>query len=781
MAKRSGSALTLLFAATLFTSASLLFWVQPMVAKMLLPLLGGTPAVWNTCMVFFQAMLLAGYAYALAVSKWLTLRQQVIAQLLLLLITALTFPILISEAALRSVPHGAGGSNPSLWLLGTLLVTCGLPFFTVSTNSPLLQKWFAATRQASARDPYFLYAASNAGSLLALLGFPLWLEPALTLRGQSRLWSLAYALLVLLIAACACALLRQIKRGASEPTERVDADLVDTDLTEQHAGDVAAGTAERQAMERDATRQPGSLTWRRRLRWIALAFVPSSLMLGVTTYISTDIASLPLLWVVPLSLYLLTLILAFARRQLLTPRRVARILPGVAIVFALAYLSGATQPALFLAALHLFFFAAAAMLCHGLLAADRPAVRHLAEFYLLMSVGGVLGGIFNALIAPNVFNSALEYPMVIVLACLLIPRTATATPDSSRTRWLDAGVPAGIALLTILLALVVNRFEIDWVQSLAIVVGAPLIISYLFKRRPVRFALALGAVMLGSSFHAGLSTETLLLERNFFGVLRVTRDAASDMHWFYHGTTLHGRQSLALDRQCDPLSYYHRQGPLAQVFETFNAPVSGYDRNNGGSHNVAIVGLGTGATVAYAQTGQAWTFYEINPAVLQVARDPSYFTYLSYCAAAPVEVSLGDARLQLHDAPDAHYGLIVLDAFSSDAIPMHLMTFEALDLYLSKLAPGGLIVFHISNRSLDLHPVVADLALSRQLSAFVSDDTAPAQASGKEPSQWVVVSRRAEDAGMLARDPRWRKLEGRAGRAVWHDDFSNIVSIFKWR
>ena len=810
MTKRQ-SAPTILYAATLFASASLLFLVQPMMAKMLLPLLGGTPAVWNTCMLFFQAMLLAGYAYALAVSRWLPLRWQVVVHALLLLTTALTFPILISDETIRSVPREG---NPTLWLLGSLLTTVGLPFFAVAANSPLLQKWFAETRQSSSRDPYFLYAASNAGSLLALLSYPLVVEPRLTLGGQSRLWSLGYALLLALLAACAYALLRrQSKRdetgaraASPEPGERGDEATSPETNSATAAPDEATGKASVDATGRASVDATGKisfdaideasveaidkarveatggelggveiLTWRRRLRWVALAFVPSSLMLGVTTYFSTDIASLPLLWVVPLSLYLLTLVFAFARRQLFKPRKVARVLPGVALVFVLVYLSGATQPTWLLLFSHLFFFVVAALACHGLLAEDRPDVRHLAEFYLLMSVGGVLGGLFNALVAPTFFNTTLEYPLVIVLACLLLPRpvAAAGAPESPRERWLDLGVPAGIALLTLLLAVVVNRFVFDWVQSLALVVGVPLIISYLFKRRPVRFALALGACVLGSSFHVNLKRHTLFAERNFFGTLRVTQDAGDDIHWLYHGTTIHGRQSLALARHCEPLSYYHREGPLGHVFKTLDAELAGA--------NVAIVGLGTGATAAYTRPGQRWTFYEINPAVVQIARDPAYFTYLSYCAAAPVEISLGDARLQLQNAPPAHYELIVLDAFSSDAIPMHLMTVEALDIYLSKLAPGGLIVFHISNRTLDLHPIVADLARARALASLGFDDTSRNQPSGKEPSQWVVMARRAEDLHTLAADTRWQTLAGQPNRPLWTDDFSNIVTIFKWR
>ncbi|HEX8129634.1 MAG TPA: fused MFS/spermidine synthase, partial [Pyrinomonadaceae bacterium] len=344
---------------------------------------------------------------------------------------------------------------------------------------------------------------------------------------------------------------------------------------------------------------------------------------------------------------------------------------------------------------------------------------------------------------------------------------------ATRERLLDLGFPVALGAMAALLGIVTRRMGWQTVESLALVVGVPLILCYLLRRRPARFALAVGAVMLGGFFWRGLGSETVHAERNFFGTVRVVRDREDELNWLYHGTTIHGRQSRALARHCEPLSYYHREGPLGQVFKTFDA--------EGAAGNVAIVGLGTGATAAYTRAGQHWTFYEINPAVVEIARDPAYFTYLSYCAAAPVEVSLGDARLQLQTAPPAHYGLIVLDAFSSDAIPMHLMTVEALDIYLSKLAPGGLLVFHISNRSLDLHPVVADLAHARSLVCLGFDDTSRNQPSGKEPSQWVVMSRRPEDVQTLAADERWQRLEGRPGRPVWTDDFSNIVSLFKWR
>ncbi len=752
----SSRALTPLFAATLFVSATLLFWVEPMVAKMLLPLLGGTPAVWNTCLLFFQTTLLAGYAYALAAAKWLTPQQQAGAQLLLLVAACISLPVALSPATVNSVPTEG---NPAFWLIGRLLVTVGLPFFVLATNSTLLQQWFATTRHTRARDPYFLYAASNAGSLLALVAYPALLEPRFNLSQQSTLWAYGYALLGLLIVLCALALRR------AQTTNITNSDESTTD---------DARTLDATAGEQPTTTN-STLSFRRRLRWLALAFVPSSLMLGVTTFITTDIASLPLLWVVPLALYLLTLVFVFARRQLFSPRLLTRLLPGVTLVVVLVYLSGATQPAAFLMLLHLVYLFVAALVCHTLLAADRPHATHLAEFFFWLALGGALGGLFNALVAPALFNAVLEYPLAILLACLLLPRAnrdSTNTQGEPRTRWLDAAWPVILLLLTLALAFVAQRYVNDYVQALALTTGLPLLVAYQFRRRPLRFALALGAVMLASVLYAQTSTHVLHAERNFFGVLRVTHDERAQLNWLYNGSTIHGRQYTDFSRQCEPLSYYHREGPLGQVFAAYQARPAAAD--------VAIVGLGTGATAAYARAGERWTFYEINPAVVGVARAPEYFTYLINCAHAPVAVTLGDARLQLAHAPDKLYGLLVLDAFSSDAIPVHLMTVQALDLYLSKLAPTGVVAFHISNRSLDLRPVVADLARSRNLACVVRDDTQPNQAAGKESSQWVVMARQTEDLGTLTSDPRWRTLKGDPSRHVWTDDFSDIISIFKW-
>jgi hypothetical protein len=513
------------------------------------------------------------------------------------------------------------------------------------------------------------------------------------------------------------------------------------------------------------------LSLTRRLRWLLLAFVPSSLMLGVTSYITTDIASAPLLWIIPLALYLLTLIFAFARRQVIPARLPVLILPGATLVLLLIHLTETSDGARLLILFHLLYFFLAALMCHGQLAADRPSTKYLPQFYVWFSLGGVLGGIFNALIAPVIFHSVIEYPLMMLLACLLLP-SKEMNAGKQRALGLDFMMAATIFVLTFALGYVVDKFAPGKLVGLLFVLAVPLFVAYPFRRRPLRFALALGAVMLGSGFVTGANTKTIHAERNFFGVLRVTR-GDDGIHSFLHGSTVHGRESRAPDRRCEPLSYHHRGGPLGRIFAHFE--------NQPANPNVAIIGLGAGAAAAYAQANEKWTFYEINPAVVSIARDNQYFSYIGQCAKAPIDVVLGDARLKLKAAPESGYGLIVIDAFSSDAIPVHLVTQEALDLYLTKLASGGLLVFHISNRNLDLSAVVADLALSRNLTCISLQDKRPSEPNGGDPSHWVVLGRSTSETAGFLNEPFSRILTGRPDRQVWTDDFSNILSVFKWR
>src|SRR5215510_2653891 len=733
----------LLFAATLLLNALLLFLIQPIVARMLLPYLGGAPAVWNTCMVFYQAMLLGGYAYAHLTTRWLGARRQTILHLILLLSAVFIFPIEVSEKAIQLLD---GQAQPVWWLLSRLLVMVGLPFFMLSTGGPLLQQWFSTTNHLAAKDPYFLYSASNLGSLIALLGYPLLMEPALRLRQQSWLWAGGYALLLILIIACALARWKS-KVASIESSESIEPSGTDVE-----------GRSDQLA---------------RRARWVLLSFAPSSLMLGVTTHLSTDISPVPLLWIAPLSLYLLTFILAFARRPLISLNRLTRWSPLLGLALILPMLLGIQGLIWLMAPLHLLFFFVAALMCHRRLADDRPEASRLTEFYLWLSAGGALGGLFNSVVAPYVFNSIVEYPLAVALALLLRPRTAVK-PEQSRRRWLDLAGPAGVFALNVGLWSMLPRLGVIPIKALLLSLLLPAAICCLFARRPLRFGLAVGALMLGGGFFPGLQDgQTSRVERNFFGVLRVAQDRGGVFQQLYHGTTLHGKQFLDPRRQCEPLSYYHRRGPLGQALEAFASSPA--------SPNVAVVGLGTGAMACYSAPGQSWTFYEIDPAVLEIAQDSRYFTYLQKCTAAPAQMILGDARLQLRSAPREHYGLIMLDAFSSDAIPTHLLTRQALDLYLSKLAPGGRLAFHISNRFLDLRPVIGDLAKSADMICLANEIGEARQDEGQTSALWTVMARHAEDLGGLLNNPDWRRLDGRAQAEIWTDDYSNILGVLKWK
>jgi hypothetical protein len=728
----------LLFSFTLCISAGLLFWIQPLIAKTLLPLLGGAPAVWNTCLLFFQSMLLLGYVYALASSKWLSLRSQAAVHVLLLLLIAI---YLFRSSVHAPVLTALQQTSPTRWLLENLLLSIGPPFFIISASNPLLQSWFSRLRHYLAVDPYFLFAASNAGSLLALLAFPLVLEPRLGLNQQYRLWRIGFAVLVTLT----CVIALTLKPLATASTSPVESD------------------------------SNNKIPVVRRLRWLALAFVPSSLMIGVTTYITTDVAAVPLLWVIPLALYLLTFVLAFAKKQFVSPASLNRVMIVGALVVTLILSTGATEPAWLLILANLGFFFVAAMMCHGQLANDRPSVQHLAEYYLWIASGGALGSVFNVLIAPRVFTSTVEYPLAVVFACMLLRGEPRAGNKGLHAKYLDVIYPLGLYVLTVALAILVTTYlrSASSILNLFIVPGIPLIlINHFLRERPIRFALALCAVMLASVYYTGYTDRVVHVVRNFFGTTRVTTDSTGRINSLYSGSTVHGRQFVDQSRRCEPLSYHHENGPLGQIMAVFNAAPA--------KPRVAVIGLGAGAMASYSQPGQQWTFYEINPDVIDIARNSQYFTYLENCARGSLSVVEGDARLSLQKAEDGYYGLIVFDAFSSDAIPVHLVTQQALDLYLSKLAEGGILVFHVSNRSLDLKPILADLAESRRLLCIGFDDLKPSSLEGKDPSQWVVMARSSPEISYLSINSQWQRLIGRKDARVWSDDFSNILRAIRW-
>ncbi|MCA1683093.1 MAG: fused MFS/spermidine synthase [Actinobacteria bacterium] len=639
----------------------------------------------------------------------------------------------------------ATGTVPALWLLYVLLGTVGLPFLLVSTTGPLLQRWFSGTDHPRAADPYFLYAAGNAGSLVGLLGYPLVVEPTLNVRDQARLWTAGYVVFALLVAGAAIALRR---RPAQDPT-----------------GQQPAGQPPTAQPPTGPPREP--MGWRRRLYWVGLAFLPSSLMLGVTTYLSTDIAAVPLLWVIPLSLYLLTFIAAFGRTRRRPPGRAAPLLGGLVLALLLIYRGLVAVPLWFTLCLHLSVFACVAFVAHGRLAADRPGPDRLTEFYLLIAVGGVLGGVFNGLVAPVLFGRLIEYPLVIGAALLLIARRADASPLSRRYGWIGALVeglaPVAAALLVVALLRLTHleRFGLLATGALAGVAA----VGY-FARRPRAFAGAMIAVL---AFIAFRPEQTMLTQRTFFGVYRVKSAGAE--HLFLHGSILHGSQRLGPGGGSEPQTYYSRSGPLGDVFARY--------RNSAVEDNIAVVGLGTGTVAAYGRGGDQMSFYEIDPAVIAIARNPAYFTYLRD-SSATIHLVAGDGRLQIAKAPAHCFGMIVLDAFSGDSIPVHLMTREAVRLYRSKLAAGGLLVFHISNGRLDLEPVVAGVARDQGLAGLVAFDRKSHPAEHGVPSQWAVLATDPQTLDPLRRDGRWQPLDPRRA-PVWTDGFSNIFGVLRWR
>jgi hypothetical protein len=895
----------LLFAVTLFVSASLLFMVQPMVGKMVLPLLGGSPAVWNACMVFFQALLLLGYLYADRVSTRLEPKKQWTIHLAVLMM-AIAALGLAAALSTRHTPIAIAESlspseriPPIISVLALLTVAIGIPFFVASTSAPLLQKWFGFTGHPAARDPYFLYAASNAGSLISLLGYPFFIEPYLSLVGQAWVWAVGFAALAGLIAVCG--------RAAANPVAIPPAGA----KVPPNAKGVATPVADIPPVEAPPTTS-------RKLKWIALAFVPSSLMLGVTFHMTTDIASVPLLWVFPLALYLVTFIIAFGRVPNWFRLVIGNMAPVMILLLVFLMVSDVTVTTGINLMLHILTFFAAALMCHYELARDRPSPQYLTQFFLLMSVGGVLGGLFNSIIAPLVFPLAYEYKLALVVACLLVPNltdmddkvaalndTRRAPSVGSYFRLFGVGFLLGILLcvtiygtfrlgkslagervpglvagasVILVLALLLPAIKIyehytkrrvgaverlagrvepwqlsalldglapvlmgalygvlsllyyedqyhsvlNWVRTtfslpdrlnLAVIipVAAPVMLCFFFVDRPVRFALSVAAILGVHQFqdqfeqtrydNDGEKMGTLHTERSFFGILKVEQFRRG---WrlerrLVHGTTLHGTQipkpylmphdapvpfgslttwdALLLEGALakfnpreEPLTYYHRTGPVGAMVHELRRRKGGADRRA----DMAMVGLGTGSASCYAlgpakpgdpdfnpngeNKPQRLTFYEIDHAVKQLVFDiDTYFTFVKDAQrrGATVDIRMGDARLKLQEDTDRKYALLMVDAFSSDAIPVHLLTREAVQMYMDRLTDDGLLALHISNKYVKLEPVVGAIVNElkkteplKDMTALVWNDDGERR-PGKTASSWVVLAKDKQTLGGL--------------------------------
>jgi hypothetical protein len=729
-----------LFTVTVFFSALFLFLIEPMSAKVLLPIFGGSASVWTAAMVFFQVALLAGYAYA----NWLSRQGSALTAWIHLVAMAVAI-LLFNFTFNLTLPKLGAGQNPTAGAVAFALAKfLGLLFVALSAGAPLLQRAFAWTNDKLRATPYFLYAASNAGSLIALLAYPVLIEPRLPVSHQLAAWRWGIGFVLLATFVCLfAASIRQVPRSSAVEDDGAEVEPPDT------------------------TRP----TPRQRVLWISLAAAPSSLLLGVTTFLTTSVAPIPLLWVVPLSLYLITFIVAFAHRPRVTATGVGRWLPALATPLALALILESASPIIPLALFHLATVFVAMLACHLRLSESRPTPSHLTDFYLCLAIGGAIGGLFNALIAPLLFTTLFEYPLALALCCTL---AVVAKPAGGKTwerpdwRW-----PVGVAALTTLVLLGVGLIHMQPSTLRTILtIGVPAVVCFVASGRTIRYGLSLLALFIVAALgHVSAGGKVLFGARSFYGVHRVVEDTKHHLRKLVHGNTVHGIQSTLPSERGEPLTYYSRMGPAGMVFRSFRRTMS--------KPNVGLIGLGVGSLAAYGEPGQKMTFFEIDPVVIRVATDPRLFTFLSD-SKATIRVIPGDGRLTMAVQPDQSFGVIVLDAFTSDSIPVHLLTREAIEMYMRKLAPHGIMLFHISNNYLDLAPILGAEARDLHLAAVVNDDNVtsdPLLALGIEPSKWLAMARYKEDLGALGHFGAWDAIA--PARRGWTDDFSDILSALK--
>lgn len=712
-----------LFALTVFTSAALVFMVQPMVAKLVLPLLGGSPSVWNTSMAFFQTALLAGYFYAHVLQKIPSIRTQAAVHLVALVIAAIALPLHVT--GLLGEPSS---DRPILWLLGVLAVSIGAPFAILSATAPLVQAWHARTIHAqTGAQPYVLYAASNLGSLLSLLAYPILVEPLSTVQHQTLGWTIGYGTFILVMGLLAFVVAR----------------------------------AHATAPEAPATAGPRP-AWKDRLIWVGLAAAPSSLMLGVTTHLATDVASAPFLWVLPLALYLITFIIAFSEKPIIS-RELTLILQAAAAAASAVTIPFNTGNFLITLFIHLSGFFFTTLMCHQALVARRPDPAHLTEFYLWMSVGGVVGGSFNAFLAPVIFTNVWEYPVALVLAC-----AARAGWSGPLMLWRWALFVLGVAGCVAAVVLASRHGITDAVR---VAFGVAVVSLFLIRNRTLMFVALIGLISYTGNM-VGDRVDVRASWRSFFGVLRQSEmpvpALGGQVKMLSHGTTLHGAQAVDPRYACRPLTYYAPETPIGQVFlakEQSPTPL-----------RIGAVGLGAGTVAAYVRRQDYMTFFEIDPLVVRIATDPKYFSYTTQCAKGKVDYDIGDARLTVSKRPAGEFDILLIDAFSSDAVPAHLLTVEAVKTYLSKLKPDGILILHLSNRNLDLvspamavaHAAGGEALLQRHR---LADGSPPLWESSEDA---LIVAKSVEALARFEADPRWEATQPVLVEP-WTDDYTNLV------
>lgn len=735
----------LLYFAISFVSAFLLFSVQPIAAKAVLPVLGGAPFVWNGCMLFFQSILLGGYLYAHKITGRYDVRKQVVIHIAVLYVALLLFPSSFTNSELVNAAR-----FPLLWLMTTLATSVALPFFALSATAPTIQAWFVSLNHKRSDNPYFLYAASNLGSFGSLLCYVVLIEPNYTRAEQMGLMRWGYAVLVLLFSAAGYNLFQAYKA--------------------------------RPVSKRSETSSHKPISRAQIMYWLVLSFVPSSLLYGVTQYITTDVASMPLLWVMPLALYLLTFVLVFADK----PRGVvvSRFLHvPLATGMVLIYLWGLKYD-MWLMFLHIVVFFIVTMSCHATLSEARPQASQLTNFYLWVSLGGVLGGIFNIMIAPLIFTSITEYPLMLGASIILsVPLAAIR-----ECKW--DGKTLLPAILTMLAAfgfyVVIKHIGdiaefvdrkygdvedglwdviAEWWRMMIVVMMCYGAYRYRMMMTMVSLALMVGANMMVAPYN---KDNYLFNERNIFGVNRVFYRSWNNANYFRHGTTDHGKQSLDEEYRLNPISYYV---PLKMVFD-----VIGKDKRTA-EQPIGLMGLGVGTIACYGKKDQRIDVFEIDPLVKKIAVDDSLFTYMRDCPPEK-NIEIGDGRISLSKKEDKSYGIIIADAFTSDAVPVHLITMEAVSMYLDKVVDGGVVAIHITNRHLGLKPVVS--AIAHELGAhayhfayYPSDDEPLA-----DSCEWIMVTRDPSLFGRLQKvNEDWTELTDNDPEYLWRDDFSNILKV----
>ncbi|WP_322893562.1 MULTISPECIES: fused MFS/spermidine synthase [unclassified Yoonia] len=717
--QRSTHLVPVLFTMTIFLSAAMLFFVQPLFTKIVLPYVGGAPAVWTTAMLFFQTVLILGYLYAHLSTRYLPVAVQIGLHLMLWAIALTFLPLSITAGWQFDSDQPIALQTLTLFAFGV-----GMPFAVLSANAPLIQSWYAKSGGPSADDPYFLYGASNLGSLIALLAFPLIAEPMLGARQIGNGWAGGFVILGLFLALSGLA----ARKGAAE---------------------------------RSASRATGAPGWGHYAWWLILAFVPSSLMLAVTSKISTDLGSFPLIWVVPLALYLLTFVLTFTNRPLFSDRVI-----DLAFVISLAFFAtiftfrSLSIITLILTLVILLGFVFVAMKAHRSLYAARPDQTHLTLFYVTMSLGGALGGLFNSLIAPVVFADLQEGRVTILLALLIL---AAGAWQMTVRRLAQALVAAAIVLVPVLIML---RFPVSDDRYIYVLhfIFLGLMLAWL-RRSPLQQVIVLAILLLVGPF---VQTQSLVFQdRSFFGSHRIYDQAG--LRFYSNGTTIHGAQQLADlndGARPKPLYYYHPAGPMAQIMTSPNGRAAG---------EIGIVGLGVGSLACYAQPGQTWDFYEIDQLVDSIARDADLFTFMSSCAPeAPTHI--GDARVVLDQQAEKDFDVLVIDAYSSDAVPVHLTTTEAIALYRDRIDADGVIVLHISNRYFDIARPLGRSAAALGLMAMIQHDPSRPDDPTHSPSTVVVMAKDAASLTGFIQPEQWQVLQDDGGR-IWTDDYANLLSI----